>query len=239
MISTEASFNLSLLSKRKQIGKQSKSLKIDGKVISDLDELRERWRMHYSDPYTPKHNPKFDNEFAAHIEHCIKTYEVKSHNASHDILDDPFNADEVAAICRNLPNNKSSGPDGLTYEHVKFGGPALLETLTRVLNVIRTTETIPKCFKIENIVSLFKTNKKDRYDKDNYRGITLLNIIGKIILDKWMPLFVDMGFPNRLQYAYQKGKSSTDASMSLQEAVHHNIERGSKVYSCFLDSKKN
>ena len=53
-----------------------------------------------------------------------------------------------------------------------------------------------------------------------------------------MPFLVEKGLPNCLQFAYQKNKSCIDASMSLQEAVLHNIELGSKVYCCFLDSTK-
>ena len=53
-----------------------------------------------------------------------------------------------------------------------------------------------------------------------------------------MPFSGEKSFPNKLQYAYQTGKSCLDATMSLQEAVLHNIENGSKVYGCFLDTAK-
>lgn len=235
-------FQRSLLNTRKETAKQSNSLKIEGKLIDGPDELREAWKKHYSELYTPKYNPKFDDDFAAEIEECIRIYDDESHNTAHDTLEKSFTIDEVGVTCANLPDKKSSGPDELTYEHVKFGGHALLKILTIVLNAIRITEIIPKSFTVGNIISLFKSNKKDRYDKDNYRGITLLNVVGKIferiILNRWMPFFNDIGFPNRLQFAYQRGKSSIDASMSLLEAVYYNCERGSKVYSCFLDSTK-
>ena len=103
---------------------------------------------------------------------------------------------------------------------------------------------MPSALAAGGIISLFKTNKKIRHNKDNYRGITLLNVVGKIferlILDRWTPFLGEKGFPNCLQFAYQKNKlkSCIDASMSLQEAVSHNIELSSKVYCCFLDSTK-
>ena len=111
--------------------------------------------------------------------------------------------------------------------------------LTTLLNAIRNIEIVPSALAAGDI----RTNKKIRHNKDNYRGITLLNVVGKIferlILDRWMPFLVEKGFPNCLQFAYQKiNKSCIDASMSLQEAVLHNIELGSKVYCCFLDSTK-
>ena len=130
----------------------------------------------------------------------------------------------------------------LYYEHVKYGGQAVIKFLTGILNVIRVMEEIPNALAVGDIISLYKTNKKNRHNKNNYRGITLLNVVGKIferlILNRWMPFFGEKGFPNNLQYAYQTGKSCLDATMSLQEAVLHNIENGSKVYGCFLDTAK-
>ena len=53
-----------------------------------------------------------------------------------------------------------------------------------------------------------------------------------------MPFLKEKGFLKCFQYAYEKKKSCLDASLSLQEAVLYNTERGSKVYCCFLDSCK-
>ena len=81
-----------------------------------------------------------------------------------------------------------------------------------------------------------------KYDKDNYRGVTLLNVIGKlferIILNRSMSYFENLGFPNELQFAYQKSKSSVIASFILQEAILDSVENGSNAYSCLLDSVK-
>jgi hypothetical protein len=228
--------------KRKSRGIQSSALKIDGKFVSDPDELREIWKDHYSQLYTPVANSNFDEMFTAHVESSIHKYERESKNASYDALDNAFAIEEVSAVCVQLPNGKSPGPDGLTYEHIKYGGHAIMSSLTSILNAVRNIEIMPSSLALGDIISLFKTNKKIRHDKDNYRGIMLLNVIGKIferlILDRWMPFLAEKGFPNSLQYSYQRVKSCLDASMSLQEAVLYNIENGSKVYCCFLDSKK-
>ena len=228
--------------KRKSKGIQTNALKIDGKFISDPNELCEIWKQHYSKLYTPAQSTSFDLSFTEHVESSLYEYERESRNAGFDALDNVFSVEEVSSICSQLPNGKSSGPDGLTYEHIKYGGDAVMSGLTTILNAIRNIEIVPNALATGDIISLFKTNKKIRHNIDNYRGITLLNVVGKIferlILDRWMPFLADKGFPNSLQFAYQKDKSCIDASMSLQEAVLHNIEHGSKVYCCFLDSTK-
>ena len=48
--------------------------------------------------------------------------------------------------------------------------------MTDVFNAIRALEAIPESVEIGVIYSLFKGKKKNKLDKDNYRGITLLNV---------------------------------------------------------------
>ncbi len=58
------------------------------------------------------------------------------------------------------------------------------------------------------------------------------------MLKRWMPTFEMLGIPNAFQFAYKNDKSSLVASFVLQEMINHNVERGSKVYCCFLYSTK-
>ena len=45
-------------------------------------------------------------------------------------------------------------------------------------------------------------------------------------------------FPNPSQCAYQKHISALHASFILQETINYNVEKGSKVYTCLLDTSK-
>ena len=47
-----------------------------------------------------------------------------------------------------------------------------------------------------------------------------------------------MGIPNSYQFAHQADKSCALASFVFQETINHDVERGSKVYCCFLDPRK-
>jgi hypothetical protein len=40
-----------------------------------------------------------------------------------------------------------------------------------------------------------------------------------------MPTLIKNGVPDKMQFAYQKGKSCVHASFVLQEAIHHAVER--------------
>jgi hypothetical protein len=145
-------------------------------------------------------------------------------------------------VCTKLPNGKSVGVDELTYEHLRYGGDSLYLVLELFSKKMRELEDVPENWLIGNITSIFKGGKKDKRNKANYRGITLLNIIGnvfeRLMLNRWMPTFEMLGIPNAFQFAYQNDKSSLLASFVLQEMINHNVERGSKIYCCFLDSTK-
>ncbi len=158
-----------------------------------------------------------------------------------DPLDEPFEVSEVVTICKELPNGKAGGLDGITYEHIKYGGVNLHKILAKIFNSVCAFEYVVDNWLVGNIISLYKGKKSKRH-KTNYRGNTLLNLIGKIferlILNRWTPTFQLLAIPNDYQFAYQENKSCVQSSFVLQEIIHANVERGSKVFCCFLDSTK-
>ena len=74
---------------------------------------------------------------------------------------------------RKLKNNKTGGSDGLVGELLKYVG-----LLKQLFTVIWREEFVPSQWREGLIVSLFK--KGDKEDPGNYRGITLLSVVGKV-----------------------------------------------------------
>ena len=217
-------------------------LKVGGSLITDKAEVLEIWRSHYEALFTPQMNSSFDDKFKLFVEEKVEEYSLKSYEFHDDPLETPFNLSEVKAICQQLPNGKAGGPDGIQYEHLKYAGDLCLTFLTNILNAVRELEEFPESVTVGVIISLFKGKKKCKFDKDNYCGITLLNVIGKIleriILNRNMQVLDKAGVPNNLQFAYQKGNSCAFGSYVLHETINQFVEDGSTVYTCFLDSSK-
>ena len=46
------------------------------------------------------------------------------------------------------------------------------------------------------------------------------------------------GFFSEMQFGFQKDVGCTEASFTILETINHMLERGSKVFSCFLDVRK-
>lgn len=192
------------------------------------------WKEHYQGLYTPSDLNIFDDTFKKFVERQLENYSKESFLFDDDVLEKPFTTDEVSRICLHLSNGKAGGLDGVMYEHLKYAGHDFINTFTEILNVIRLIEDVPKSMIIGLISSLYKGKKKSRLLKENYRGITLLNVFGKVlehvILERLMPKFVELGIPNNLQYAYQKNKSCSHASFVLQEAIYESVEGSEKAF---------
>ena len=76
---------------------------------------------------------------------------------------------------RKLKNNKTGGSDGLVGELLKYGGSGMVELLKQLFTVIWGEEFVPPQWREGLIVNLF-----DKEDPENYGGITLLSVVGKI-----------------------------------------------------------
>ena len=201
-----AKFQQVMKKKQNPKNRHVKKLQVGGNIITDSEQLLVTWKKHNEDLYTPKDAAHYDDRFKENVVQRLREYTDASLSHTDDVLEEPFLFDEVQEICIHLPNNKSGGRDGLVYEHVKFGGEELLILLNSLLNIIRETEDVPNCMTIGLIISLYKGKKKNKLLKDSYRGITFLNVVGKILehlmLSRLIKAFKNSGVPNCLQFSY-------------------------------------
>ena len=63
---------------------------------------------------------------------------------------------------------------------LKYGGSGMVCLLEQLFSVVWHEENIPRQWREGLIVNLFK--KGEREDPGNYRGITLLSVVGKVFV---------------------------------------------------------
>ena len=88
-------------------------------------------------------------------------------------MNNPITSTEIEAVIKNLPKNKSPGPDGFT-------GEVLEAILLKLFQKIAEEGTLPNSF-YEATITLIPKPDKDNTKKGNYRPISLMNIDTKIL----------------------------------------------------------
>ena len=143
----------------------------------------------------------------------------------------------IGKCVRKLKNNKSGG---LVGELLQYGGSGMIELLHRLFAVTWREQFVPPPWREGLIVNLFK--KGDKEDPGNYRGITLLNVVGKVfckVLNEMLVTYLDRGqVLHEGQAGFRVKRNCIDNLYTLNEIVQGRLKEGKKTYTLFLDVQK-
>ena len=153
-------------------------------------------------------------------------------NVEHE-LNKNITYSEVVDAIRNLNNGKSSGTDRILPEMLKKGGQPVVNYLLQLYNVIYNSRRFPLEWSKSIVVPIHKKGRKDI--PDNYRGISLINIMCKgytSILNQRLYKWIEKN--NVLceeQAGFRKQYSTVDHIFTLHAVVQKCLRKaGQKVY---------
>ncbi|MEW8546047.1 MAG: reverse transcriptase family protein [Candidatus Thiodiazotropha sp.] len=216
----------------------------DGKVLTSLDMVLNAFETFYSDIYTEKSNPEFDENYKQQIEAKYIDFVCQSFNNFQELLDTDISEHELGSILTNLKKLKAPGWDLIQNEHILYGGNTLRLILLKLYNSIMKLEMVPESWKKGLIIPIYKGQRKSRSDINSYRPVTLLPVFYKVyekILQSRIINYLSVNsivFPNRQQQGFQPKLSCISTVFNLQETIQYNIDQGSCTYVAFLDIKK-
>ena len=204
-------------------------LNSDGsKLLTDKQEIRERWAEH-SD--TVLNRPSSISDSAIN-----KLPQVKV-NESLDALP---TITEVEKAIKALSCGKAPGSDAIPAEIFKEGGPELSKKLTEIFISIWHAGRVLRDFKDASIVYLFK-NKGNRNCCDNYRGISLLSIAGKILARLLLNRLLDHLEQDLLpesQCGFREGRGTADMIFAARQLQEKFREQNRELFSTYVDLTK-
>ena len=146
--------------------------------------------------------------------------------------------EEISKAIGKIKRGKAPGPDGIPPEALKGDVQTNVDILHKLYRKVWEEEEIPEDWRQGHLIKLPK--KGDLTECQNWRGITLLSIPGKvlnrIILDR-----LKKELDGRLrdeQAGFRKDKSCTDQIATLRIIVEQSIEWNSSLYMTFIDYEK-
>ncbi|XP_018013086.1 uncharacterized protein LOC108670145 [Hyalella azteca] len=177
-----------------------------GELISSRTKQLNRWVEHYLDLYSNVNNVSQEELDA--IENL----------PSLDALDAEPSVEELNKAINILPCGKAAGEDGIPPEVIKSGKPALLGPLHELLCLCWREGQVPQDMRNAKIITLYK-NKGDRSDCNNYRGISLLSIVGKVfarVVLGHLQALADRVYPES-QCGFRAQRGTSDMIFSLRQ----------------------
>ena len=148
---------------------------------------------------------------------------------------------EAKQTLKKLKFKKSTGIDKVIAELIKSLNHRALLVILKILNKIFKSGEFPEEWAMGIIVPIFKAGERE--DLNNYRGITLLNIVGKVfvgILNERLNKFAEkFNIICENQAGFRKSYRTTDHILTLHAIVEHFLNVKKKpLYVCFVDFKK-
>lgn len=153
---------------------------------------------------------------------------------------DPVSETEIYNIIMGLKNSNSVGVDGISANILKYCAYYIVAPLTYLVNLLLVEGIFPGILKVAKVIPVYK--KGDRLKVENYRPISLLStlskIIERVIFNRIMDFITKYEILHDAQHGFRKKKSTQTAIFSFLNKLYDNLDNGNKTIGLFMDLSK-
>ena len=171
---------------------------------------------------------------------CIKNYYKNLNLEENCFILKPTNEVVILKLLEDINPSKAAGLDNLSGKFLRDGATLLAEPITKLCNLSIELATFPDDCKIAKLKPLFK--KGSKIDPQNYRPISLLPLISKIIekvIHNQSQEYLDK---HNILYKYQSGfrkNHSADTCLSyLNDKIIQGFDKGLLTGMILIDLQK-
>lgn len=171
--------------------------------------------------------------------HRINHHTTKSQQCNSFVLLDT-DPNEIDRILMGLKSDSAPGWDNIPTKLLKHVRQEVVPIISHLANLCFRTGIFPNKLKQSIIIPIYKGG--DRDDVNNYRPISILPAISKI-LEKLINIrltnyLAKYNLLSNTQFGFRKGLSTEDAVTALSSLVTEQLDSGFKCLTVFLDLKK-
>ena len=212
----------------------------DSRYRSGNTISKAQWQDHFEKLFKSRNVD--DNEVNIDVDdHDEIEYDITENELEDYIFNSEITNEEILKSVKDLKCGKSAGLDDIIPEFFINSVETILPLLNKFFNRIfdRAEYPEPWCYSI--IVSILK--KGDANDPDNYRGISLLDVFGKIytaILTRRVTFYTNIyNKISESQAGFREGYNTIDQSFILYSLIHKYLsKKRGKLYVAFVDLTK-
>ena len=156
-----------------------------------------------------------------------------------------FNFREVTVqqtlkILKSIKSSKAAGIDTLPAKVIKDIAEEITAPLSFLINKTLVQGVFPTAEKSAKVMPLYKSG--DRTNTDNYRPISILNIISKVfervVFDQLSDYLEDNHLLTDFQYGFRRKRSTRDAVTILTDHIKHNMDKSKVTGALYMDLRK-
>ena len=150
--------------------------------------------------------------------------------------------DEVLTIIGSLKPKNSSGIDNISSKQLMQLAPTIHPVITLMINQSMITGIFPDQLKIAIVTPIYKGKNSDPHWFNNYRPISLLPTISKIVekvIHKQLYNYMNHGkLLKNSQYGFRENHSTEYAAMEFVDNTSKIMDDGLIPFSVFIDLSK-
>ncbi len=151
-----------------------------------------------------------------------------------------FYVADVKAILSHLNTSKANGPDGISNRVLKECADSLAVPLTDLFNKSMNEGVFPRLWKLSNVSPVYK--KALRYLKENYRPVSLLSCLSKvmerIVYDALYTFFKANGLLSERNSGFKEKDSTINQLVHLCHQIYQGLDNAKDICLVFLDVSK-